>query len=64
MFNNTYFKEIVIMKSDGYVLKSSIPIDYLPKVNDLIYVGGKQYRVTSNVFNYDLQCINIWVAPV
>ena len=60
--SGSFFKEIVIMKSDGVVIKTLQIIDYIPRTNNLIYVDGKKYQVTSNVFNYDLKCINVWVG--
>ena len=59
--SGSFFKEIVIMKSDGVVIKKLQTIDHIPRTNNLMYVDGKQYQVTSNVFNYDLKCINLWV---
>jgi len=59
--SGSFFKEIVIMKADGVVIKTLQTIDHIPKTNNLIYVDGKKYQVTSNVFNYDLKCINLWV---
>jgi len=58
----SFFKEIVIMKADGVVLKRLQTIDHIPKTNNLIYIDGKRYQVTSNVFDYDLECIKIWVS--
>lgn len=60
--SGNFFNEIVIMKSDAIVLKTLQTIDHIPRTNNLIYVDGKRYQVTSNVFNYDLKCINVWVA--
>jgi hypothetical protein len=60
--SGSFFKEIVIMKSDGVVIKTLQIIDHIPRTNNLIYVDGKKYQVTSNVFNYDLKCINVWVG--
>lgn len=60
--SGSFFNEIVIMKSDSIVLKTLQTIDHIPRTNNFIYVDGKRYQVTSNVFNYDLKCINVWVA--
>ncbi len=60
--NNDNSFEILIMKSDGTVLKKLQSSEHLPKVNNLVYIEGIQYQVTSNVFNYDLKCINVWVC--
>ena len=60
--NEGFFKEIVIMKSDGVVLKTLQKIDHIPRTNNFMYVDNKMYQVTSCVFNYDLKCINIWVG--
>ncbi len=60
--NGNFFKEIVIMKEDGVVLKTLQTIDHIPKTNNFIYVDGKRYQVSSNVFNYDSKCINVWVG--
>lgn len=57
-----FFKEIVIMRADGVVLKTLHIIDHIPQTNNLIYVDGKRYQVTSNVFDYDLKCIKIFVG--
>lgn len=29
--------------------------------NNFIYVDGSKYQVSSNVFDYDLKCIKVWV---
>lgn len=58
----SFFKEIVIMKGDGVVLKTLQNIDHIPRTNNLVYVDRKRYQVTINVFNYDLKCINVWVG--
>lgn len=60
--SGSFFKEIVIMKSDGTVIKILQVIDHIPRTNNLIYVDGKRYQVTSNVFDYDLKCIKVWVG--
>jgi hypothetical protein len=60
--SGSFFKEIVILKADGVVLKTLQIIDHIPRTNNLMYVDGKQYQVTSNVFDYDLKCIKVWVA--
>jgi len=60
--SGSFFNEIVIMRSDAIVLKTLQTIDHVPRTNNFIYVDGKRYQVTSNVFNYDLKCINVWVA--
>jgi len=60
--SGSFFKEIVIMKADGVVLKTLQTIDHIPRTNNFIYVDDKRYQVTSNVFNYDLKCINVWVV--
>jgi len=60
--SGSFFKEIVILKADGIVLKTLQIIDHIPRTNNLMYVDGKQYQVTSNVFDYDLKCIKVWVA--
>jgi hypothetical protein len=62
--STSIFKEIVIMNAEGVVIKRLQTIDHIPRTNNLIYVDGKKYQVTSNVFNYDLNCINIWVGAV
>jgi hypothetical protein len=59
--DNNFFKETVIMRHDGVVLKRLNTVSNIPKTNDIIYLDKKRYQVTSNVFNYDLKCINVWV---
>lgn len=60
--SGSFFKEIVILKADGVVLKTLQIIDHIPRTNNLMYIDGKQFQVTSNVFDYDLKCIAVWVA--
>jgi hypothetical protein len=60
--SGSFFKEIVIMKADGTVIKTLQKVDHIPRTNNLIYVDGKKYQVTSNVFDYDLKCIKVWVG--
>ena len=60
--NGSFFKEIVILKADETVIKTLQVIDHIPRTNNLIYVDGKKYQVTSNVFDYDLKCIKVWVG--
>lgn len=59
--DDKFFKEIVIMKNDGYVLKILPKIDHIPKKDNYIYVDGIKYQVINLTFNYDLKCINIYV---
>jgi hypothetical protein len=60
--SGSFFNEIVILKADGTVLKSLKTIDHVPRTNNLIYVDGIKYQVTSNVFDYDLKNIKVWVG--
>lgn len=59
--NNDNSFEILIMKSDGTVLKRLQSSEHLPRVNDHVYISRHRYQVKSNIFNYNLNCINIWV---
>jgi hypothetical protein len=36
----------------------------LNRIIKRIFFDGKKYQVTSNVFDYDLKCIKIWVGVV
>lgn len=58
--NRSYFKEVVFIKSKIVLktLKKSIP---LPKVNNYVYIDGNRYQVISNVFDFDLKCVKIYV---
>lgn len=60
--SGNFFKEIVIMKADGTVIKTLQIIDHIPRTNNLMYIDGKKYQVTSNVFDYDLKCIKVWIG--
>jgi hypothetical protein len=60
--SGSFFKEMVIMKADGVVIKILQIIEHIPRTNNFIYVDGKKYQVTSNVFDYDLKCIKVWVG--
>jgi 3-methyladenine DNA glycosylase/8-oxoguanine DNA glycosylase len=40
--SGSFFKEIVIMKADGVVLKTLQTIDHIPRTTNLIYVDGKK----------------------
>ncbi len=57
------FEEIVIMKNDGTLIKRLDIIDHIPKTNNIIYLDGNKYQVSSNVFDYDLKSIKVWVSP-
>jgi len=54
-------KEVIILKSDGVILKRMNISEHIPTTNNLIYIEGIMYQVTSNVFDYDLSCIKIYV---
>jgi len=58
---NRYFENIIIIE-DNTTLKTISELDFLPKTNNLIYIDKKRYQVTSNVFDYDLKEIRIYVA--
>ena len=60
--SGSFFKEIVILQENGTVLNTLQIIDHVPKTNNLLYVDGKRYQVYSNVFDYDLKCIKVWVG--
>ncbi len=55
------FSKVVIKNNDG-ILKTLNDISIIPRTNNLLYVDGKRYQVTSNVFNYDERTIYVWVS--
>ena len=55
------FSKVVIKNNDG-ILKTLKDASIIPRTNNLIYVDGKRYQVTSNVFNYDERTIYVWVC--
>jgi len=55
------FSKVVIKNNDG-ILKTLKDASIIPRTNNLIYVDGKRYQVTSNVFNYDERTIYVWVG--
>lgn len=55
------FSKVVIKNNDG-VLKKFNDARIVPRTNNLLYVNGKRYQVTSNVFNYDEKTIYVWVS--
>lgn len=55
------FSKVVIKNDDG-VLKTLLDTSIIPRTNNLLYVDGKRYQVSSNVFNYDERTIYIWVG--
>ena len=52
----------VVIKNNNEVLKILNDTSIIPRTNNLLYVDGKIYQVSSNVFNYDERTIYIWVA--
>lgn len=52
----------VVIKNEGAVIKTLKDTSIIPRTNNLLYVDGKRYQVTSNVFNYDEQTIYVWVS--
>jgi hypothetical protein len=55
------FSKVVIKNNDG-ILKTLKDTNIIPRTNNLLYVDGKRYQVTSNVFNYDERTIYVWVG--
>lgn len=56
------FSNVVIRNSEGIVLKTLTDTTVIPRTNNLLYVDGKCYQVTSNVFNYDEKIIYVYVG--
>lgn len=52
----------VVIKNDNEVLKTLNDTSIIPRTNNLLYVDGKRYQVSSNVFNYDERTIYVWVG--
>ena len=52
----------VVIKNDNGVLKTLKDISIIPRTNNLLYIDGKRYQVSSNVFNYDERTIYDWVG--
>jgi len=55
------FSKIVIKNNDG-ILKTLKDTIIIPRTNNLLYIDGKKYQVTSNVFNYEERTIYVWVS--
>lgn len=56
-------RQLIIMNSNGVVLKTSYTnFDFIPRTNNIVIIDGRRYQVTSNVFNYDLMNIVVWVT--
>lgn len=55
------FSKVVIKNNDG-ILKTFNDTRIIPRTNNLLYINGKRYQVTSNVFNYDEKTIYVWVS--
>ena len=56
------FSKVVIRNSEGIVLKTLTDTTVIPRTNNLLYVDGKRYQITSNVFNYDEKIIYVYVG--
>ena len=56
------FSKVVIRNSEGIVLKTLTDTTVIPRTNNLLYLDGKRYQVTSNVFNYDEKIIYVYVG--
>lgn len=52
----------VVIKNEETVIKTLKDTSIIPRTNNLLYVDGKRYQVTSNFFNYDDGTIYIWVS--
>jgi len=52
----------VVIKNNDEILKTLKDTSIIPRTNNLLYVDGKRYQVTSNVFNYDERTIYVWVG--
>ena len=52
----------VVIKNEETVIKTLKDTSIIPRTNNLLYVDGKRYQVTSNVFNYDDGTIYVWVS--
>lgn len=50
-----------LRNSEGIVLKTLTDTTVIPRTNNLLYVDGKRYQATSNVFNYDEKIIYVYV---
>lgn len=55
------FSKVVIKNNDG-ILKTLKDTSIIPRTNNFLYIDGKRYQVTSNVFNYDERTIYVWVG--
>lgn len=56
------FCRVVIKQQDGSILKTFDNATIVPRTNNMLYIDGKRYQVSSNVFNYDEKTIYVWVG--